>query len=398
MRQSAIAIACALIVSMTTVGRGDDGPSSDTVAPREGRTAARSTPPSGSARNPGTTVETPNGHASPAHAALAAGNPRRALDLLQSRTCTLSPADRHSVAGRACFELGQFTEARRELLSAVRMRPNRAIDHYWLGRAYAASGSPALATNRFEQAHWSGLETAELHYHWALALQTIGSPLGRVQRRLCPAGALPKPGDLAMGGIVVSVDTNVPMHVVLCERNSALGHALRCVQLDPKCGDCWKLAGDIWFAAKEPGTASVMYEGAVGALAGKAKGDCLLQWARCALALGKLDDYLSRMRDGLILQGKEMDSARLAEAYDTAASEVSIRGDLARQIRYLKLAVELRPTAQRETALAEVLLQAHQPGDALAHLQAARELAPPAELRRRIDLAVARASFFTAAP
>lgn len=393
MRRLALTIAAFAGLGAAAIVRANDAADEPAIA---GRASARKTVQSQTRIQQGAKNSAPV--KSPAHAALAENNPRTALRLLDDRTLRLSPGERSSVAGQAYFMLGRYAEARRELINAVRLRPSSAVDHYWLARTYAASGSPALAASRYEQAQWCGLETAELHYHWALALQAVGSPLGRVERRLCPAGARPKPGDFTLGGIIVAVTSDRPIEITLCEQNSALGHALRCVQLDPHCGDCWKLAGDIWLAAKEPGTASTMYAEAAELLKGKAKGDCLLAWAECALSLGELDNYLSRMRDGLILSDKKMDSARLAAAFDTVAGEVALRGELARQIRYLKLAVELQSTPSRRIALAEALMQARDPAEALAQLRLAREAGPTAEQSRRIEAATQRAGFFAAPP
>ena len=111
---------------------------------------------------------------SPAHAALAYGHPRRALEILDSRVSRLTPAERHAIAGRARLALGEFTAARRELTSATRMRPNRAEDQYWLGRALLAGGSPTLAAARFKKANWRGPDNAELHRYWASALRDAG--------------------------------------------------------------------------------------------------------------------------------------------------------------------------------------------------------------------------------
>jgi len=384
-----VATAIAVWASLTCVGvsRADDGSAGTAIATR---TSARHHSPAHSIQ--------PKFAKSAVHAALAAEDPRKALRLLDERTIQLTPAERHSVAGQAYFMLGKFSEARRELISAVRLRPAGAVDHYWLARTYAASGSPALATSRYEQAHWCGMETPELHYHWALALQALGSPLGRVERRLCPAGAMPKPGDFTLGGIVVSITKETPIEITLCEQNSALGHALRCVQLDNDCGDCWKLAGDIWLAAKEPATASAMFAEAAELLRGKARGECLLNWAQCALSLGELDHYLSRMRDGLILLDKEVDSARLAAAFDTVAGEVALRGELSRQIRYLKLAVELKSTPTRRIALAKALMQARDPAEALSQLRVAREEDPTPRQLEQIEAATQQAGFFAAPP
>jgi len=387
MRRPAMLIAACLGCFAVGVSRADEDVAGTAVATRK------------SAKNHSPAHLTRGGHAkSPVHAALADNNPRRALRLLEDRTIRLSPAEQHSVAGQAYFMLEKYSDARRELISAVRLRPTGAADHYWLARTYAASGSPALATSRYEQANWCGMETAELHYHWALALQALGNPLGRVERRLCPAGAMPRPGDFTLGGIVVAVTTSRPIEITLCEQNSALGHALRCVQLDAGCGDCWKLAGDIWLAAKEPATASTMYAEAAELLKGKAKGECLLAWAQCGLVQGELDHYLSRMRDGLILSDKQMDSARLAAAFDTVAGEVALRGELSRQIRYLKLAVELQSTPARRIALAEALMQARDPAEALSQLRVAREEGPSREQLARIDAATQQAGFFAAPP
>ena len=393
MRRLATAIAACAGLLASVGAHADDGADHPAVA-------SRSSPKKTVQTQPRTQFKAGNATRakSPAHAALAENNPRGALRFLDDRTLSLSPGERSSVAGQAYFMLGRYAEARRELINAVRLRPSSAVDHYWLARTYAASGSPALAASRFEQAEWCGMETAELHYHWALALQAVGSPLGRVERRLCPAGAMPKPGDFALGGIIVAVTSDRPIEITLCEQNSALGHALRCVQLDPSCGDCWKLAGDIWLAAKEPGTASTMYAEAAELLKGKAKGACLLSWAECALSLGELDHYLSRMRDGLILSDKKMDSTRLAAAFDTVAAEVALRGELSRQIRYLKLAVELQSTPSRRIALAEALMQARDPAEALSHLRLAREEGPTAEQAQRIDAVTQQAGFFAAPP
>lgn len=392
MRRLATAIAACAAVFTAAGVRAADGPDRPTAA---GRAPRKSTPAPELSHSP--SRQSIRGK-SPAHAALAENNPRNALRLLDDRTIRLTPAERNSVAGQAYFMLGKYTEARRELISAVRLRPSSAIDHFWLARTYAASGSPALAASRYEQAQWCGMETAELHYHWALALQAVGSPLGRVERRLCPAGAMPRPGDFTLGGVIVSVTSAPPIEITLCEQNSALGHALRCVQLDPTCGECWKLAGDIWLAAKEPGTASTMFAEAAELLKGKPRGECLLAWAQCALSLGELDHYLARMRDGLILSDAKMDSTRLAAAFDTVAGEVALRGELSRQIRYLKLAVELESTPSRRIALAEALMQARDPAEALAQLRLARENGPTAEQAQRIDAVTRQADFFAAPP
>jgi len=392
MRRLATAIAACAALVIAVTARAADGPNQPAVA---SRTASKSVAPQNLSLS---RAQNSARAKSPVHAALADNNPRQALRLLEDRTLRLAPAERSSIAGQAYFMMGRFAEARRELINAVRIRPSFANDHYWLARTYAASGSPALAASRYEQAQWCGMETAELHYHWALALQAVGSPLGRVERRLCPAGAMPKPGDFTLGGIIVSVTSTVPIEITLCEQNSALGHALRCVQLDPTCGECWKLAGDIWLAAKEPGTASTMYAEAAELLKGKPRGECLLAWAESALSMGELDHYLSRMRDGLILSNKRMDSARLAAAFDTVAGEVALRGELSRQIRYLKLAVELQSTPSRRIALAEALMQARDPAEALSQLRLAREEGPTAEQARRIDTVTQQADFFAAPP
>jgi hypothetical protein len=58
----------------------------------------------------------------------------------------------------------------------------------------------------------------------------------------------------------------------------------------------------------------------------------------------------------------------------------------------------MRPTAGRRLTLADALLQANRPADAVLHLQAALDDHPPAREKRLIQQRLQRATFLAAPP
>ncbi len=325
-------------------------------------------------------------HTTEPHAALAAGDPRRALEMLESRTLRLPLAERHSIEGRARFLLGDYALARRKLKSATRLRPAHAWDLYWLGRAYAASGMPALAATNFQEAHWNGLETADLHYHWALVLKSLNESLGKISQRRWPNDDTQptKPGTRALGGLVVGPVLSRPGWVIISPPNSAIYQVHRAIALDPERGDALLLCGEIWAAADRHETAVSMFENAARRLKEEDLTQCHQCWAASLLAMGDFDGYLTQTRKSMRLTGG-VDSVLLAQCYDRVAREVARRGDLKRQIRYLTLSAELDPDVDRLIILADALLQAQRSGDAAGYLRQALQHNPTRGQRRKIQ-------------
>lgn len=335
--------------------------------------------------------------ASAAHKALAEGQPRQVLDLLDARTAQLPPAERHSLAGRAHLALRDYAMARRELVSATRMRPQHAGDQFTLGLALLNCGSPVLAAARFEQAQWRGLESAELHLAWSHAFRDAGQVLGKVSRKRWRDGPIEsaEPGVFAFGGIVVGQNRRKPGYVAVSPPASAIFHAYRSLALGSDETAPLSLLAELWAACKRHDLACAFFKKAADQLVGERKAKCLQGWAESLLATDRFDAYLKKTRESMQLDGG-VDSAKLAGCYDRAAREVGLRGEQGRQIRYLKLAAELRPEPDRLVTLSDALMNARRYADALACLHTALEKGPTRRQRNQIRQRIDRTSYLTA--
>lgn len=332
--------------------------------------------------------------ASAAHAAVAQGRPERALELLNSRVLQLSPVERHSVAGRAHLALGAHRSARRELTSAVRMRPTHAGDLHALAQALLACGAPAIATTRFEQAYRRGLDSAELHHDWAVALRSAGQSLGRIFRHELKDANSPstQPGTFAFRGVVLGPIARRPGTVAVSPANSAIYHVCRALAVEPDRPDSLLLGAELWAEADRHPQAIELYERAAKQPQAADPARRQRGWANSLFALGQFDGYLKHARSALRLQGG-LDSKLLARCYDRVARQVALRGEPARQVRYLKLASELSPTPDRLVRLADALIQASEFVDALAYLQKALDHHPNAKQVRDIQQRISRTTF-----
>jgi len=346
---------------------------------------------SGAAAPSGTSGDRPSAKttASPsaAHTALAAGDAQGVLDLLDRHTLGLSGAERKSLQGRAHFLQGHYGIARRKLLSALRSRSERDIDHYWLGRVYLATDAPALAAAAFEKAHWFGLETADLRHYWATALAKSGLVTGEISRKPWSTEKSPPPalGEFALGGLIVGHIPKRKGCVVVAPSGSALYQVYRALQADADRADSRLLAGELWAAAKQHAQAIKLFEQAQGGLRGDALARCHHAWAESALRLGDHDGYLRHARKEMEASGG-VDSTALAACYDRAAREAAGRGDLPRQVRYLMFAVELRSEVDRLLRLADALMASKRTADARRYLQTALDQGPSPSQRRAISM------------
>lgn len=361
--------------------------SDSSTAPKRKPIAARSKPTA------------PAGPLAEIQAALTAGDARRAIALSESQTLQLSPAERFSIAGQAHLLLGDYAEARRKMEAALRQRPGHAADHYWLGRVHEAAGMPALASASFEDAAWNGLDTADLHYHWALTLRSMNELLGKISQQSLKgrhAKAPPAPGAFALGGLVVGTLPNRPGWVVVSPPNSAIYHALRAADLDPRRGDVLLLCGQIWAAVNRPEQAVAFFAKAAPLLPQDKLADCYDGWSAGLLTLGDLDGYLEQVKAGRTARG-DVNSSELARHHDVAALAAAQRGDAQRQIRYLMQGVELDPTGvDRLIALADVLMQVQRVDDADRYLRTALQQNPSRKQKKEIGARLQRATYLAA--
>ncbi|MFH1420339.1 MAG: tetratricopeptide repeat protein [Planctomycetota bacterium] len=331
------------------------------------------------------------------HAALESGRPREALEMLNSRTTDLRPVEKHSLEGRAYYLSGDLRQARHKLKAAVDERPKHAEDLYWLGRTYAKSNSPTLAATYYQRASWSGLDTADLHYDWAVALKEAGQLLGNISRR-------PQPGEedqrLTCGGFVREglVIGEVPSQqgwVIVSPVNSAIYQVHRALALEPEQPEALLLSGEVWLAVKREKEAALAFARAFERLS-KAEdlSRCHAGWAASLLALGDVAGYLKHARKGMQALGA-VDSTAMAACFASAAGAMARRGDLPKQIRYLTLSVELWPRVDRLIELADALVMAQRTHEANQYLKKALAQNPSAQERREIRQRLPRGSRLT---
>ncbi|MFQ5429594.1 MAG: hypothetical protein ACE5FS_15555 [Paracoccaceae bacterium] len=328
-----------------------------------------------------------------ARVALAAGDAERALALLKNRGLRITKAERRSIEGRAHFLLQDYITARRKLRSALRLRSADERDWYWLGRTYAAGGSAALAASCFEKAHWHGLDSAELHYHWAAALADADRVLGQIRQvRWTDAdGPCPAVGALLEDGVVLAHLSSPSGRLVVAPVKSAIFQVQKALSLKPTRTDALLLAGRLWARTNHPEHAVSLFAQAAPRLTGASLAKCHARWAESLLALGDFEGYLEHAQAHIQLM-RGVDPAGLAACYDTAARESGNRGDLPGQIRYLKAGVQIHPAVDRLIRLADALLAADMIGDAAPYLKQALALKPTKPQRRAIKHRLLRTS------
>lgn len=333
---------------------------------------------------------------SPVHKALAQGDPRLALQLLEARTTHVAPVDHHSLAGRAYLALADFPAARGELTSAVRMRPNDAGDQFALGQALLGCKAPSMATTRFELAYWHGLDTADLHHNWAVALCDSGQLLGKIACRSWKNEAVSHdPGKFAFRGILLGEIPRRPGKVAVSPPNSAIYHVYRALALEPNRPASLLLSAEIWAEANRHETAIAAYQSAARHLSGLDLARCHRGMAACMLALGRFDEYLDHTRKAMELSDG-IDSTELARCHDRIAKALADRGEMPAQIRHMTLAAELKPNAERFMDLADALSQANRFADAVSYFETALEHQPTEAQRRMIQQRIHQATYLAA--
>ncbi len=306
--------------------------------------------------------------------------------MLNARTTDLPPVERRSLEGRAYFLSGDLRQARHKLEAAIDERPKNAKDLLWLGRTYAKSDSPTLAATYYQRAYWSGLDTAELHYDWAVALQDSGQLLGNIVRRPQPTEENQRLacGDFIHEGLVIGETPLQQGWVIVCPVNSAIYQVHRVLALEPNLPEALLLSGEVWLAVKREKEAALAFAQAIDHLN---KPDhlarCHAGWAASLLALGDVSGYLKHAREGMQAQG-EVDSEAMADCLANAADAMARRGDLQKQIRYLTLSVELRPSVDRLIELADALKMAQRTHEAKQYLEKALAQDPSAHEQREI--------------
>jgi tetratricopeptide (TPR) repeat protein len=328
-------------------------------------------------------------------AALDSGDANGALDMLNSRTLEIPVEERWLLEGRAQLLLGNYAEARRELEAAAKARPKETADPYWLGRVYEADGAPGLAAAQFQQAYWNGLNSADLHHHWAAVLKASGQLLGEISRCKPPEDLKEplKPGDFACDGVVVGSIRSKAAKLIISPPDSAIYQVYKALELEPDHGGSLLLCAEIWAAAKKHEEATAMFAKAAEKLQ-KAEDQvrCQEGWRASLFALGDFEGYLKHTTERMRATGT-VDSPELARCYAQVARAAAQRGDLSRQIRYLTMSVELDPNVDRLIDLSDALTTAQQFPEAEQRLRKALQCHPTPPQQREISRRMENAKY-----
>ncbi len=283
------------------------------------------------------------------------GRAEEALVLVSSPSGTFPDFDRHELTGRACLALQRWAQARDAFEAAVRERPDAVACHFRLGMVHVGAGNDRLALAAFEKADFHGLDTAEFHAAWAEVLLRRGTLFGDVRKRTFANDRL-TPGTVFDNSVViVRPAAEGKNRYVVAPRASALFQACRAVQLSPQSAEFAEIAGNVWASAGMPEQAVREYARACPILPEPRRGACLERWGECLLKLGDFDGYLARLRERMALPGG-LTTVETAEAYSRLAAAAAEKGDSARQVRYLTIAVEVEPdSVERRLLLGDAL-------------------------------------------
>lgn len=325
---------------------------------------------------------------------LDAGDAAGALAVLKARNGALRQTDRLFVRGRARLIQDKLSAARRDLLAAIKLQPRRAELHYWLGRVYQSDGAQALAASSFQKAYLLGMGTADLHYHWSLALLNCDEIFGDVRQQNWSddRAEAPEAGTFDYEGLVVGPVRGRPNVVLVAPRKSAIYQIHKAIEADERRGDALLAAGGMWGSLDRHAMAASLYRRASKRLKGEDLAACHRRWAESSLALGRLDSYIEHIKAEMELTGG-VDVNRLAECYTRASVEASARGNLPKQTRYLTLAAETSPSPARYIQLADVLLLAQRGLDAERYLKLALQQKPTKRERSEIKLRLVRTTY-----
>lgn len=329
-------------------------------------------------------------------AAIDRGDADAALTVLADGPVQLADSRRLYWTGRALLIKGDHLQARRKLGAALKLRPGDTATRYWLGRAFQVAGAAATASDHFRRAHLDGLDSAELHHHWAEARRDMGQVLGRLVQVPWTDGdaPMPAPGERHGDGIVIGTAPRAADRLIIASDDSAVYRVSEALRRAPDSGHTLMLAGEIWAAADRHEVAIGFFQKAAERLAGPALAACHDAWSRCCLALADADGFLEHARRAMEAAGT-VDAERMARCYDRAADEAALRGQLSRQIQFLKIGVETRPAVDRCIRLADALLAAQRPADATTYLRLAEQHNPSREQRSAIAQRLSRTAFLT---
>ncbi|MCH7813986.1 MAG: tetratricopeptide repeat protein [Planctomycetes bacterium] len=249
-----------------------------------------------------------------------------------------------SLLGRAYYETGKLTDARRCLQQALQLDPNDRDDHFLLGKVYLDQEKSALAVEHLQSAERLGLDTPDLHMRLATAHFRLGRFIGKIFVTQVAGG---RPGRIVGDWYLIDYDAETPDGFLAARRGSAIYHLQRALDGGLDDIEIHLLHAELWLRAGHHARAVAAYRGIEKRIGPADTGRYHHGLARACLGLDDLDGFLKHLERAIAADPKTY-AAELVTAYRTVADRRSAAGDLTGYIRYLRLAAREAP------ALAEV--------------------------------------------
>ena len=327
---------------------------------------------------------------------------REAVALFEGSVEAETSAAACRILGEAHLQLGHLADARRYFTGAIEMEPRCAEDHLHLGQVYLREGKCALALERLGQALELGMSNGALHLALAKAYSRMGEYLGPVRRvtvRGHSAGEVF--GDILLlepwgrgGGGGGGGETDV---FLAAPSESAVYHAQRALDEELDTVEVRLLLADIWLGARYYGRAAGVYASleervSRSDLSKAARARIAAAWAEALYGTDDMAGYLRKLKAAAALDRAGFASA-LAQGYGRVAARYNQRGDLARYIRYLELAVAETPKSSTlRYRLGNAYREAGQDRRAAQEWQIALQITPNHPDRRRMLEVIQRAN------
>ncbi len=274
-----------------------------------------------------------------AHSCAEQGDYERVIEILKPVPQARRDHPTASLLGRAYYETGQLTDARRCLQLALQLDPNDRDDHFLLGQVYLDQEKPALAVVHLQSAERLGLDTPDMHLRLATAHFRLGNFIGRTFITQVAGG---RPGRIVGQGYLLDYVPDTPDGFLAAPRGSAIYHLQRALDGGLDDVELHMLHAELWLRAGHHARAVAAYRRIEKRVAPADTGRYHHGLARACLGLDDLDGFLKHLERAISADPKTY-AAELVTAYRTVADRRSAAGDLTGYIRYLRLAAREAP-------------------------------------------------------
>ena len=283
--------------------------------------------------------------------------------------------------GQAYSRTGESAKARRCFQKVIEQDPTDPDAHYQLGNTYLHDEKYALAVESYQAALRLGATEPEVHFKLARAHARLENYLGAVKTRLVPGGAA---GRVEDGVYLIEQVPNETGRFFVAPAESAIYHVQLAIDGGLDTPELHLLHADVWLHAGRYARARAIYERIEDRVPDDQRAAYYHNDAQACLGLDDLEGYLERLGKAVAIDAKTY-GPQLAGAYRVAADRSSAAGDLANQIRYLRLAVAESPDSDElHYALGNSLYETGRSAEASHHWRMTLQLRPNHPDRERM--------------